>query len=85
MHSGGGLGGIYMREIPLSLLSRGEKGTVYSITGGQNMSKRLQEMGLNKGVELEVIKNDLGPVIVCREGAKIALGRGLAQKILLSI
>ena len=62
---------------------RGGKGKVYDIAGGRTASKRLFEMGFNKGQEVEVVKNDFGPLVVDLNGCKIAVGRGMAQKILL--
>ncbi|WP_077369353.1 FeoA family protein [Anaerosalibacter sp. Marseille-P3206] len=73
-----------MQGIPLNLIDTGEKGVVYDISAGQKASKRLYEMGFNRGSELKVVKNDRGPIIVSLAGTKIALGRGLAQKILIS-
>lgn len=73
-----------MQSIPLNLIDTGKKGIVYDISAGQRASKRLYEMGFNKGSELKVVKNDRGPIIVSLSGTKIALGRGLAQKIMVS-
>lgn len=73
-----------MKGIPLNLIDTGERGIVYDIFAGQRASKRLYEMGFNRGSELKVVKNDRGPIIVSLSGNKIALGRGLAQKILIS-
>ena len=39
-------------------------------------------MGFNFGAPFKVVKNDVGPVIVSLSGNKVALGRGLAQKIM---
>ncbi len=71
-----------MNSIPLSSFSKGEKGTIENINGGKNVSKRLYEMGFHKGTEVKVLKNDVGPLIVSLYGSKIALGRGVAQKIM---
>lgn len=72
-----------MTSRPLSFFVEGEIGTVDNITGGEKVSKRLYEMGFNTGSEVKVIKNDIGPIIVSLSGSKIALGRGLAQKIMI--
>lgn len=73
-----------MKAIPLNLIDEGKAGTIKDIVAGKKASKRLYEMGFNRGSELKVIKNDRGPIIVSISGTKIALGRGLAQKILIS-
>ncbi|NLP45564.1 MAG: ferrous iron transport protein A [Epulopiscium sp.] len=69
---------------PLLFFPQGEKGIVSKIMGGRKIDKRLYEMGLNTGSEVQVIKNDAGPIIISLGGSKIALGRGLAQKIIVS-
>ncbi len=67
----------------LTTLAPGEKGTVDSIRAGRHATKRLYEMGFNTHAAVRVIKNDAGPVIVSINGNKVALGRGLAEKVLL--
>lgn len=73
-----------MKAIPLNLIDEGKTGTINNIVAGKKASKRLYEMGFNRGSELRVVKNNRGPIIVCISGTKIALGRGLAQKILIN-
>lgn len=73
-----------MESIPLTFLNIGEKGTVKNIQGNDTISKRLYEMGINKGSNIEIIKNDLGPLIVSLTGSRIAISKSLAQKILIS-
>ena len=68
----------------LSLRS-GESGRVKSIGAGRGATRRLYEMGFYTGAAVDVVKNDSGPVIVCLSGNKLALGRGLAAKILLEV
>jgi ferrous iron transport protein A len=63
-------------------LAAGECGRVQRIAAGANATKRLYEMGFNTGAQVRVMKNDFGPLIVALEGNKIALGRGLAEKML---
>ena len=43
---------------------------------------RLLAMGLNLGREVEVIQNNRGLIIVGINGGRVALGRGISQKIL---
>lgn len=73
-----------MANMPLNFFNEGEKGKVDNIVGGEKISKRLYEMGFNKGTEVKIVKNDAGPIIVSLSGYKIAIGRGLAQKIMVS-
>ena len=69
----------------LLTLSKGDTGKVKRINAGRGATKRLYEMGLNTGASVKVVKNNNGPVIVSLNGNKVALGRGLAQKITLEI
>ncbi|HHV18046.1 MAG TPA: ferrous iron transport protein A [Thermoanaerobacterales bacterium] len=68
----------------LIFFPEGTKGKICDITGGRMVSKRLFEMGFNKGQEIEVIKNDAGPLVVGLNGSRVAVGRGMAFKILLN-
>ncbi len=69
----------------LSVSKRGDIGKVKFIDAGRCATRRLCEMGLNIGAPVEIIKNDAGPIIVSLTGNKIALGRGLAEKIVLEL
>lgn len=73
-----------MENIPLTFLNIGEKGTVKNIQGNDTIAKKLYEMGINKGSNIEIVKNDLGPLIVSLTGSRIAISKSLAQKILIS-
>ncbi|RXM58573.1 FeoA family protein [Clostridium tetani] len=73
-----------MGGIPLTFLNIGEKGIVEIIEGSDTITKRLYEMGINKGSNIEIIKNDFGPLIVSLTGSRIAISKGLAQKILIN-
>lgn len=65
----------------LLTLKQGDAGKVKLISAGRCATVRLYEMGLNIGASLKVVKNDVGPVIVSLGGNKVAVGRGLAEKI----
>lgn len=70
-------------EKELVTLKKGEEGRVKFIDAGRCATRRLYEMGLNIGAPIKIIKNDTGPIIISLAGNKIALGRGLAEKVLL--
>lgn len=68
--------------IPLFLARKGEKVKVVGIAGGEGMVRRLAEMGLYPGVEIEIISNgQRGPTIVGICEAKVGLGHGMAGRI----
>lgn len=72
-----------MASLPLVKLNVGDTGKVERIIAGKSATKRLYEMGFNTGAQVKVLKNDRGPIIVTLGGNKIALGRGLAEKMLI--
>jgi ferrous iron transport protein A len=70
--------------ISLNDLHIGDKGKIAKITGGRTACKRLNELGLIPGTEVELVnKISSGPVMIKVKGSKLALGRGLASKVLL--
>ena len=72
-----------MSAVSLALLKPNEMGIVKEISGCCDARKRLYELGLNKGANVKMIKNDIGPVILNISGYKLALGKGLASKIVI--
>lgn len=54
---------------------------VKNISTGQKAKRFLADLGILAGVELRIIKNDVGPIIVEVKATRVAIGRGLAQKI----
>lgn len=74
-----------MATLPLALINRGEKAKVEEINGGDNFSKKMMEMGFCKGMEIQIISNENGPLIIGLDGTRIALGRGMAQKIMVQM
>ncbi len=72
-------------EVPLSLLSEGQKGKISRLLGGYGLLRRLLDLGLSPGTEIVVIRNQGGPVIISYRGARVALGRGITNKILVEV
>lgn len=72
-----------IRLIPLSFAQEGELGIVEEFMGGSGAQLRLATMGLRKGDEVEVITNSgAGQLVVAVNGMRLALGRGIAKKIM---
>ena len=67
--------------MPLAMCAPGEKVKITKIVGGRCIGSKLSSMGLNIGQEIEVLNNS-GPFIIKAKGTRLALGRGLAQKVL---
>jgi ferrous iron transport protein A len=71
--------------MPLSMLSAGEEAQLVDIRGGHGIRRRLSAMGLNPGMKVTVVQNAMrGPIILGVMDSRIALGRGMAHKILVS-
>jgi ferrous iron transport protein A len=50
------------------------------------MRKRLADLGLNLGMTVRVIQRDRhGPLILAVKDARLALGRGMAHKIMVEL
>ncbi len=67
-------------SMPLSLAARGERLEVVGFDGGKASRMRLMDMGLRVGDLIEIINSD-GPIIVNCGGTRLALGKGLADKV----
>lgn len=66
----------------LSHMPRGTRGTVSRLPHQHGLAKRLLALGLNPGAEVCVLQNrGRGPVIVEVHGARLALGRGQAERV----
>jgi ferrous iron transport protein A len=70
--------------VSLDDLREGDKCTVVLAFGGRRMVRRLAEMGLTPGTEIAMVRNAPlhGPVQVFLRGVSLALGRGIAHKVL---
>jgi len=64
-------------------VGRGETAVIMGIEGGREARQRLMDMGLTEGVEVVVRKLAPfhGPVEVSVRGSSLAIGYGLASKI----
>jgi len=61
----------------------GSRVRIVSLYGGRELQRRLMEMGLVPGSLAEVVSNNnRGPVIIRVRGVMIALGRGMASRII---
>ncbi|MDA8163986.1 MAG: transcriptional repressor [Desulfobacteraceae bacterium] len=71
--------------IPLLLAANGERVQIVRLLGGREMQARLTAMGLTVGTCLQVINNHpSGPFIVAVNDARMALGTGMAEKIVVA-
>jgi len=68
--------------LPLALLPEGKEAEVVAITAGRGLARRLAELGFMRGERIKLLRSGPGPVLVLVKGSKIALGWGVAKKIL---
>lgn len=71
-------------SMPLVLASPGERLRIERLVGGQEAKRHLEELGLNLGAEVEVISANGGPMVLAVKGTRLALGRGVAQKVMVT-
>ncbi|MCK9554545.1 ferrous iron transport protein A [bacterium] len=65
----------------LSTVDKGKNVKVVKIGAGTGLLGRLNSMGIYTGDRIKVLNNAGGPVIVSKDSARLAIGRGMAQQI----
>ena len=74
------------RLMPLTMAKEGERVAIREIAGGRRKQARLTDMGLRPGDFIEIINNvGRGRIILARGPIRLAIGRGIAEKIMVSI
>ena len=92
--------GLMILDCPLTELKDGESGTITSINAGQGwerrhrrggrgwgLERRLADMGLTPGTRITVVKSAplQGPLEILVRGSRLALGRGMAERIYVEV
>ncbi|RKX70802.1 hypothetical protein DRP53_03830 [candidate division WOR-3 bacterium] len=68
--------------LPLSAVEPGRRVEIVEIRAGRGLIMRLATMGFYPGTVIDVISNiGRGPLIIAREGIRLGLGFGMANKI----
>ncbi|WP_431689152.1 FeoA family protein [Hahella sp. NBU794] len=70
------------KPFPLALAQESERVKVHLLRGGKNLEMRLTSLGLNVGCELTVLHRKGADLVVVRADTRLALGAGMAQKIM---
>ncbi|MGB9860831.1 MAG: FeoA family protein [Candidatus Bipolaricaulaceae bacterium] len=76
---------INFSALPLSELSPGQRGSIYAVLGpGRWVQLRLSALGLRPGAVVQVLGYGpgRGPILLEVNGTRVALGRGVARRIL---
>ena len=74
--------GISQSETPLSAVPSGRRVRITNYVGGRMLRSRLASLGLTLGREVSILQNNRGLIIVGVNGGRVALGRGVTQKIM---
>ena len=79
MHQGG--------RITLVQMGLGRSGTVVAVLGGRGLIRRLDALGIRPGKRVTKISSTFfrGPVILRVDGAQIAIGFGMAGRIVVEV
>ncbi len=74
-----------MKKISLAQLQANQKGKVIEILGGTNLQDKLMHMGVYQGKEVMKLSHIglRGPVVIKTGRTILALGHGVAGKIIL--
>ena len=70
---------------PLTLAPVGADLRLCQLCKGRRMARRLAELGLTPGVCLRVVQDAGGPLLVSVRNSRVALGRGIADKLTVEI
>ena len=70
--------------VSIDQLRPGESGMVHSVAGGRGIVRKLQAMGLRPGKVVKKVSSQFmgGPVTVLVDGRQVAMGRGMAARVL---
>jgi ferrous iron transport protein A len=71
-----------LKAFPLAMAREGVKVRIHMLQGGKGLEMRLTSLGLNVGSELVVSQHQGGKMVVRRGETRLALGAGMAHKIM---
>jgi len=75
-----------MIRIDLTKMKAGQTGRVLAIQGGHGIIMKLEAMGIRPGVELTKVSVQImrGPVIVRVGNTQLAIGFGMARRVIVA-
>ncbi len=76
-----------MNELTLYQLEQDREGRVVAFNGGYGLIRRLDNLGIRKGKKIIKRSNSFigGPVTIQIDNAKVAIGCGMAEKIIVEV
>ena len=74
-------------RISLARMRAGQKGKIIRISGGHGIASKLEALGIRQGEEIKKISDQWmrGPVLLQHGNSQVALGFGMASKVLVEI
>ena len=74
-----------MDQFNLARMNQGEMGTIIDVQGGYGLIKKLETLGIRPGVIITKLSSQLmhGPITIQIGNSQVAIGFGMAQKIIL--
>ncbi|MDD7770846.1 FeoA family protein [Suipraeoptans intestinalis] len=69
-------------KVPLTLLKEGESAVIQRVQGAGETKKFLENLGFVPGEEVTVISSNGGDIIVQVKGSRVAISKGIANKIM---
>lgn len=75
------------KRVSLAQMEVGKSGKIVEIHGGQEMSLKLENLGIRVGEEIKKVNQQAlrGPVVVEVGKSQVAIGFGMATKVLIEI
>ena len=74
-------------RISLARMRAGQRGKIIRISGGHGIAGKLEALGIRQGQEIKKISDQWmrGPVLLQHGHSQLALGFGMASKVLVEI
>jgi ferrous iron transport protein A len=74
-------------QLTLAQMKTGQTGTVVEVLGGHGLIRRLDALGIRPGKKVTKISSTLfhGPVTLKVNNAQVAVGFGMAKKIIIEV
>lgn len=76
-----------MARVDLTQLEEGQKGVVVEVQGGYGLIRRLESLGIRVGKKVTKVSSQFmrGPVTIRIDNFQVAIGFGMARKVLVEI
>ncbi|WFS61628.1 FeoA family protein [Pseudodesulfovibrio thermohalotolerans] len=68
----------------LKSLAEGENGLIVAVDAGVRARTRLESLGIIPGVEVDVLSNGFGPMLVSVGESRVMVERGIAEKVVVA-